>query len=295
MQDKGTVEQALHFSVDTKQLIGISHPGVDASKDMAILIAVGGPQTRVGSHRQFVLLSRFLADNGISSMRFDYAGMGDSEGIDADFMNVSDDIDAAVKMLKQQSGANKVVIWGLCDAASSALIYAKKKNCDDLAGMILLNPWVRSEQGEAKAIVKHYYLNRLKERAFWAKVFSFKFDIKSSLQSLSGNLLKMSVKKTDAQTKNEMKTTGENYIEHMLEGLKTFDKPIMLIISGDDLTASEFIDLTESSKDWKGAVTAKVSQRVTITGANHTFSSQQWRNEVEVASLEWVRGLNHRQ
>jgi exosortase A-associated hydrolase 1 len=280
MQDKGTVEQALHFSVDTKQLIGILHPGVDASKDMAILIAVGGPQTRV-------------ADNGISSMRFDYAGMGDSEGIDADFMNVSDDIDAAVKMLKQQSGANKVVIWGLCDAASSALIYAKKKNCDDLAGMILLNPWVRSEQGEAKAIVKHYYLNRLKERAFWAKVFSFKFDIKSSLQSLSGNLLKMSVKKTDAQTKNEMKTTGENYIEHMLEGLKTFDKPIMLIISGDDLTASEFIDLTESSKDWKGAVTAKVSQRVTITGANHTFSSQQWRNEV--ASLEWVRGLNHRQ
>lgn len=292
MQYQHSMEQTVHFTACEKQLIGVLHPAINASEDIAVLIVVGGPQTRVGSHRQFVLLSRYLAENGFTSMRFDYAGMGDSEGVDADFMNVSDDIESAIQTLKQHSGVAKVVIWGLCDAASSALIYAKKKTCDDLAGMILLNPWVRSEQGEARTIVKYYYLNRLKDRAFWAKVFSLKFDIKSSVQSLRDNVLKMSAKKADPQTINEIKTTEENYIGHMLDGLKIFDKAIMLIISGDDLTASEFIDLTESSKDWKEEIAAKVLHRVTLPTANHTFSSQQWRHEVEVASLEWLQGLN---
>ncbi|MFT4995490.1 MAG: exosortase A-associated hydrolase 1 [Paraglaciecola sp.] len=292
MQQQHTMEHAVHFMAGGKQLIGVAHSAINACANIAVLILVGGPQTRVGSHRQFVLLSRYLAQNGYSSMRFDYAGMGDSDGVDADFMNVSDDIEQAIHTLKQHSGAAKIVIWGLCDAASSALIFARKKTCDDLAGMILLNPWVRSEQGEAKAIIKHYYLNRLKDRAFWAKVFSLKFDITSSVQSLSANLLKMSGKKADPQTRNEIKTTDENYIGHMLDGLKNFDKPIMLIISGDDLTASEFIDLSESSKDWKGVVEQKVSHRVTIAAANHTFSSQQWRHEVEAASLAWLQELN---
>lgn len=287
------LEQAVNFSVNDKQLIGVlHHAGADASKAIGVLIAVGGPQTRVGSHRQFVLLSRYLAANGFSNLRFDYAGMGDSEGTDADFMNVSDDIQGAIDTLKQQSGVEKVVIWGLCDAASSALIYAKKRSCDDLAGMVLLNPWVRSEQGEAKAIVKHYYLNRLKDKSFWLKLFSLKFNFVDSLASLKENVIKMSTKQSKSETKNEVVTNDENYIAHMLEGLSSLQVPVMLVISGDDLTASEFLDLVNSSAPWKEQIAAKVKHRVTLPTANHTFSSLAWRQEVEVASLSWLQSLD---
>ena len=286
------MEQAVHFSVNDKQLIGVLHTGIKPSKDIAVLIVVGGPQTRVGSHRQFVLLSRYLAANGFSNLRFDYAGMGDSEGEESNFMEVSDDIEGALISLKKHSGVKKVVIWGLCDAASSALIFAKKKSCDDLAGMILLNPWVRSEQGEAKAIVKHYYLNRLKDKSFWLKVFSLKFNLKNSFSSLADNLAKMLAKEPIKVQQEEELTTDDNYISHMLEGLQKLKFPLMLVISGDDLTASEFLDLVSSSTPWKEQISSKVNHKVTIPTANHTFSSQKWRQEVEYVCEKWLKTLH---
>ena len=41
---------------------------------------VGGPQYRVGSHRQFTLMARAFAAAGYPVLRFDYRGIGDSEG-----------------------------------------------------------------------------------------------------------------------------------------------------------------------------------------------------------------------
>ena len=37
-----------------------------------VIVVVGGPQYRVGSHRQFVQLSRALASAGHATLRFDY-------------------------------------------------------------------------------------------------------------------------------------------------------------------------------------------------------------------------------
>ncbi len=45
-----------------------------------VLILVGGGQYRIGSHRQFALLARHLSSSGIPVMRFDFRGVGDSEG-----------------------------------------------------------------------------------------------------------------------------------------------------------------------------------------------------------------------
>jgi len=60
-----------------------------------VLIIVGGPQYRVGSHRQFVLLARHLAAQGIPVMRFDVRGMGDSKGKPRNFGQLDDDLRAA--------------------------------------------------------------------------------------------------------------------------------------------------------------------------------------------------------
>jgi len=46
----------------------------------------------VGSHRQFVQLARRLAKQGYPTLRFDYRGMGDSEGVYRSFENVGPDL-----------------------------------------------------------------------------------------------------------------------------------------------------------------------------------------------------------
>jgi exosortase A-associated hydrolase 1 len=287
-------ESCITFNAQQKTLLGILHlPENAKSKDVGVLIIVGGPQTRVGSHRQFVLLSRFLMENGLASMRFDYRGMGDSEGEEANYLDVSDDIHSAINAFKAEANVKQVVLWGLCDAASSALIYQYHYPVNDVLGMILLNPWVRSEQGEAKTIMKHYYLNRLKDPALWRKIISLKFDFKGSVSSFSDNLKKMLTSDSALQTPSEEKpaTNQDNYIQHMLMGLSSFQQQVLLVISGDDLTASEFLELLKSSKSWQQQIEAKVDKTHTIDQANHTFSTQQWRKEVEKESLDWVNSL----
>jgi uncharacterized protein len=76
-------------------LLGIIHQPGDASK-LAALLVVSGPQCCAGSHRQFVLLARMLAANGIPVLRFDCRGMVDSEGGIQPFASVDDDIAAAI-------------------------------------------------------------------------------------------------------------------------------------------------------------------------------------------------------
>src|SRR5690349_24048098 len=57
-------------------------------RSRGVLLVVGGPQYRVGSHRQFALLCRRLAGRGVPALRFDYRGMGDADGAARTFESV---------------------------------------------------------------------------------------------------------------------------------------------------------------------------------------------------------------
>ncbi|MGZ5200780.1 MAG: hydrolase 1, exosortase A system-associated, partial [Telluria sp.] len=86
-------ERALAFPCGGDWLYGVASLPAQAGA-CGVLIVVGGPQYRAGSHRQFTLLARSLADAGIPAMRFDYRGMGDSDGGVRSFESVDEDIRA---------------------------------------------------------------------------------------------------------------------------------------------------------------------------------------------------------
>ena len=114
-----TEEPAL-FACEGDTLLGVlARPELPAQT--GVVVIVGGPQYRAGSHRQFVLLSRALGAAGYPVLRFDYRGMGDSTGAQRDFEAVSADIAAAIGALQQRVPAvRQVALWGLCDGASIA-------------------------------------------------------------------------------------------------------------------------------------------------------------------------------
>lgn len=138
----GIEHQPVVIECEGSELIGIIEHPSDARK-LGVLIVTGGPQYRIGSHRQFVNIARKLAERGTPVMRFDYRGMGDSGGEQIRFDQCSADLRAAIDSFVRNTKIRHVALWGLCDAASACMIYGPQDA--RVAAIILLNPWVRTD------------------------------------------------------------------------------------------------------------------------------------------------------
>jgi exosortase A-associated hydrolase 1 len=282
-------EQALCFPCEGDWLTAILSPADPAYQPAArgVLIVVGGPQYRAGSHRQFALLARALAGAGIPAMRFDYRGMGDSSGAARDYQDVDADLRAAIdRFMAAVPGLKEVVLWGLCDAASAALFYARHDR--RVAGLVLLNPWARTADGLARATLKHYYVQRLLQPALWKKIASGRFELRKALRSLTG-IVQSARSKPGPGTPAATVPATEGLHARMLKGWQGFDGPILLIISDADLTAQEFLDMVKATRQWRKLLDAPRVQRRTLAGADHTFSRREWRDQVAGWTTDWVR------
>lgn len=254
----------------------------------AMLIIVGGPQYRVGSHRQFALLARRLAAEGIAVLRFDYAGMGDSEGPRREFTEVSGDVKAALDALHARlPDLQAVSLWGLCDGASAALMYLDETADPRVRGLCLINPWVRSEQSFAKAQVKHYYVSRLKQAEFWKKLLSGKVAM-TALNDLAGHLR---TSFGGAKPGGEAKRADLPFQQRMSRAWQRFQGPILLMLSGRDVVAQEFQDHANSAADWKAAMQRSGLTIETLADADHTCSNADARVRVETCTLDWQLSL----
>lgn len=281
-----SAERGIVFRCAGARLVGVLHEAPQAAR-LGVLIVVGGPQYRVGSHRQFLLLARSLAAAGIPAMRFDYRGMGDSEGDFAGFEGIDADIAAALDAFAAESpGIERIVLWGLCDAASAILFYAHRD--PRVAGIALLNPWVRTEAGFAKAQIRHYYGARLFERAFWARLARGEVRLGAALGGLAAALARAA---GGGRADPAAAEDATPLPERMAQGLERFGGPALLVISGRDLTAREFEDDAAASPLWRRLLAAETLTRRDLPAADHTFSRQAWREQVAAWTVEWVRGL----
>jgi exosortase A-associated hydrolase 1 len=270
-------EEALVFGCGGESLVGVlARPAAPAAR--GVLIVVGGPQYRAGSHRQFTLLARDLAGSGIASLRFDYRGMGDSSGAARSFEALDEDIGCAVdRLLSAVPELREVVLWGLCDAASAALFYAHRDA--RVSGVVLVNPWVRTEQGMAQAQLRHYYGQRLLDRGFWRKLLSGRLDVRATFASLRKVVAHAAAPRREAGT----------LPERMEDGLRRFRGRVLLILSGKDLTADEFRAVVSRSERWTRLLADTRVTRRELAQANHTFSRREWRDQVAHWTADWVR------
>ena len=263
------------------RMLGIVHAPAGRARDIGVLVVVGGPQYRVGSHRQFVLMARQLAAAGYPVLRFDHRGIGDSDGAPRSFEALDDDVRAALDTLHAEfPGLRGSVIFGLCDAASAALMYCLRD--ERLLGLALANPWVHSEAGAAKAYVKHYYGRRLLQAAFWRKVFSGEFDATGSLRDLLAKL------RTSARGPQ---AAGGSFRERMLAGLSTFSGAVLVQVSGHDLTAAEFMDLCRSDDRWRAALDRRNVVVRRYEGADHTFAAAGALDAAVADCTAWLNAL----
>jgi exosortase A-associated hydrolase 1 len=282
-------EHAFMFDCEGESLVGIlSGAGLPAGR--GVLIVVGGPQYRVGSHRQFALVARHLAERGVPALRFDYRGMGDSNGEVRTFERVEVDIRCAIdQFFASVPGLKDVVIWGLCDAASAALFYAHQDA--RVSGLVLLNPWVRTEQGVARAHLRHYYLRRLFQASLWHKLVRGEFNFLEAAGALGRFAVDALGHRRLRGTIDEPSASEARLPDRMEEGLRRFRGRVLFILSGNDLTSQEFESVVDNSRRWRKLLEDKRVTRYRMAEANHTFARRDWRHQVQRWTEAWVKDL----
>lgn len=299
-RDNAPRETAVRFRCEGDWLYGVLHePGAAARR--GVLIVVGGAQYRVGSHRQFVLAARALAAAGVPAMRFDYRGMGDSDG-DSGRPEPSEhtgpDLRAALDWLfANVAGLQEVVLYGLCDGASAAMMYAATD--PRVTGLVLLNPWVGAVRADAQAHLRHYYLQRLFSVDFWRKLSSGRFSPAASLRSLFDNLAtafgrKSAVARPRATEDEPLLDAaaieaGERIDRLSEEGLAAFAGKVLLVLSGKDMTAREYADVVARSRTWRRLLHTGRGVRHDVAGADHTFSSRAALDALHGAVAKWLK------
>jgi exosortase A-associated hydrolase 1 len=287
-------ETPVFFSCGEELLLSIiAMP--DQPGPVGVLMLVGGPQYRVGSHRQYVLLSRYLAAQGIACMRFDFRGMGDSTGKPQSFEDVLPDTRAALDaFFARFPDFAGVVLWGLCDGASAASFYGSTDS--RVTGLVLLNPWVRTEQTEAKTYMRHYYVQRLLQGSFWSKVLRGEFDAKAAFRSWSRMAVTAGRKQRAVKMRRSQLSFGPEFStdkngslpERIALSLRNFTGDILIILSGNDYTAREFRDVTSASEIWKMIVAGSNVSVKHVPEADHTLSRREWSDMVATFTADWI-------
>jgi exosortase A-associated hydrolase 1 len=282
-QPAGVAERFALLDCDGDACIGVvAAPASPATPPRTgVVIVVGGPQYRVGSHRQFVLLARSLAAAGFPALRFDYRGMGDSDGERRDFEDVGIDIGCAVSALVRDAGVTDVVLWGLCDGASAALMYAAGD--PRIAGVVALNPWARSAQIAAVTRVRHYYVRRIVSGAFWRKMLTGGVGILRGARELAGSLR--------GSIGRRSTSSGDGYLQRMHDGWVNLRRPLLLVLSGHDFTAREFEQWVAQDERRKALIRGPGVEIYRSDVADHTFSDAHSRDAVTTRTIEWIRRL----
>ena len=255
---------------------------------LGMLIVVGGPQYRVGGHRQFVELARGLAARGIPVMRFDYRGIGDCPGEHPGFTNIAPDIEAAIDAFHSAiPEVRKLVLWSMCNGVTAASEVAARTSW--IVGLVAVNPWVRDAGSHDRTLLRHYYLRRPFQPDFWHNLLQgrshtrdFFSLVRRSMVSLLGAV----------QSSELAPGRARNPLAHRtIDALARFQGETLLILSGNDLTAREFADEAEKVASWRRLLSSSRLQRADLPTADHTFSDPAARQDVAEITQTWICGL----
>ena len=226
----------------------------------------------------------------LRTLIFDHRGVGDSDG-HTSFEEMGPDIRAAIDtFFENYPQLEEVVLWGLCDAASAIMMFAPGD--PRVSGVVLLNPWVRSDRTLAQSYLSGYYLRRLAEPDFWRQLLSGNVQILKSLRELIRNLnvAKSSSTAADERSDGEAgQATGGAFQTRMMRGLHDFSGEALFILSGMDITANEFKIFVDDDRARRRTMRRKTVRVIDFPEADHTFSTSRWREQVATWTIDWIR------
>jgi pimeloyl-ACP methyl ester carboxylesterase len=195
LRPAGCVETTMRFGRD-QRLFGIVCDPESGPSSKVVIIVNGGRDPRYGASRQGVEFSRRLARSGISSLRADFSGLGDSLGppgrenmISHAFADRTSDIRAMIDGLETR-GFQEFMLQGICSGAYHsfhAALAERRIGCLMLVNQPLFTLPSRPDE---IAYLHHrqrtllFYLRKVVSLQSWSTLLRGKVRMGSTLHSL---------------------------------------------------------------------------------------------------------------
>ncbi|HMZ07640.1 MAG TPA: alpha/beta hydrolase [Anaerolineales bacterium] len=118
----------------------------DAEHKPTVLLLNSGSVHRVGPNRNYIYIVRQLLSQGISVMRLDLLGLGDSLHPDPSLENnpympeALDNVRDAIAFLKEHHRVNNIILMGVCSGAYTSFQFALHSHEETLHAIMPINP-----------------------------------------------------------------------------------------------------------------------------------------------------------
>jgi pimeloyl-ACP methyl ester carboxylesterase len=291
------------------RLHGILHePPEAAARGVCILLLSPGIKGRVGPHRLYLKLAATLVPLGFHVLRFDFHGLGDSEGeiperILVDMYNsiqtgryVGDTI-AAMNWVERTLGIRRFVGSGLCGGSITALEAAEiDGRIECLLGISLPTlleggpeNWARVLTQQEVVSLRGKYFRKLADPKSWARLLSGKSSyqviwrvIRNWMQGPTGR-----APGPEPAPRAKQDCTNPRFASAFLAMLDS-RRPMLLMFSEADRLRSQFAENFESYHDSRIRDRRDLYEVHVIPRANHVLSDPAWVRELLDVGTRWL-------
>jgi uncharacterized protein len=287
-------------------LFGIVHRPQRARTDIGMVLLSPGIKSRVAPHRLYVKMARHFAARGITVLRFDFAGLGDSTGAVDDTMlanlyrsiqlgRYTDDTLRAIDWMREHAGVDRVVLGGLCGGAITGLLAARRSaHVAGLLGIGLpvvldgtaVDQVANMTVGQLRSLRERYF-GKLLNAAAWWRVLTLKTDFRLVFRSL----LLSRLAGTMTSPSGTLAVLGDNgnpeFPPAFLDLLRR-QRPLLLMFSGADRLAWEFEEKFADPHRAAIAPFAAILSVAVIEKANHVLTFPAWQEEMLTHSDRWL-------
>ncbi|MCS7254340.1 MAG: alpha/beta fold hydrolase [Armatimonadota bacterium] len=282
-------------------------------RDTCILFLHGWSGNRSGPHHMFSKLARRLARNGCASLRFDFRGRGESSGelYEGTLLTMIEDARCAIDWLSENLAIKWCVTIGICSGGEVAIgcaVHPRVRGCVLWSAPIFAGLKARSREARKRWSYFTEYLRKLFRPTTWRKLFSGQIQFGIIMRVLFGKV--GDVPKSDKSSKGESEGKLPTAQAHPVKGdgfapnevlqrereqleklLREFEgqysKPTLMVYGTGDPEAKPAIE-------WYGRIfdERKAPYNIhLVRGANHSFYSFVWEQEVLDVTEQWLSSL----
>ena len=246
-------ERPLSIDGPDGRLFGVLTEPLGARSELTALLLNAGPQRRTGPNRMWVETARRWAAQGVSTLRLDLAGIGDSDGDAAALARVTEfykesyveQARAALESLAERGLPERFVVLGLC---AGCYWSARAALADErVAAVVMLNPRTLVFD-EWRHSVRH--TRRVRERLFlrstWRKVL--RGEIKLARHIELGRRLVVQAAATPIRARRRSAASGSGQgtagepIEGLFDALRDRGQRGLMLFTGKEVLRRELTD-----------------------------------------------------